>query len=123
MGCSKDDAPTSIPIVYDGKIGIHNQSGVRIRLLEFRQVRGEIEFSHFLNRPLNSGFEYFFRNMLDSGESEIFPGGDEIYIHYIADVPNPENPSGPLFDHDIGHTVNGITVYYIKAGGGFSINP
>ncbi|GEM_PF-2426970 len=122
-GCSKDDSSLHAPVYYDGKISISNQSGVRIRLLEFTQTRGEQEYSYLLDRSLHSGFEFFFKNMLDGGDSDIFPGGDAVFVHYIADIPDPEYPSRPLFTHTIGHTINGVVVYYIKAGGHFSLSP
>ncbi len=123
LGCSGDKSPTSDPVYYDGKISIRNQSGVRIRILELAQTRDGQEHSYLIGRSINTGFEYFLLNMLDGGDSEIFPGGDIVRVHYVAEAPDPENPSQPLFDIHLGHTINGITVYYIKSGGRFSLHP
>jgi len=123
LGCSENNKPYDPVYLIEGKISIFNQSGVRIRMMEFTQKRGDDEVSAVLDRSLNSGFRYFFINLLDGGESDMFPGGDMITIRYIADVPNPDDPTRPLFDHTIGHIVNGVTVYYVKTGGRYSVQP
>jgi hypothetical protein len=123
ISCSENNKPYDPVYLREGKISVFNQSGVRIRLMEFTQKRGEDQVSTVLNRSVSSGFRYFFINLLDGGESEMFPGGDKITIRYIADVPNPDDPTRPLFDQTIGHTINGITVYYVKSGGRYSVQP
>lgn len=123
LGCSENNNPYDPVYLREGKISIFNQSGVRIRLMEFTQKRGAEEVSAVLDRSLGIGFRYFFINLLDGGESDMFPGGDMITVRYIADVPNPDDPTRPLFDQTIGHTINGITVYYVKSGGRYSIHP
>ncbi|UCC78354.1 MAG: hypothetical protein JSW64_08685 [Candidatus Zixiibacteriota bacterium] len=123
IGCSENNEPYRPVYLREGKISIFNQSGVRIRLMEFTQTRGPEEITTVLNRSLSSGLRYYFINLLDGGDTDIFPGGDYITVHYIADVPNPDDPTRPLFDQTITHTVNGITVYYVKVGGRFSVSP
>ena len=123
IGCSDNNNPYDPVFLREGKISLFNQSGVRIRLMEFTQKRGDEEVSAVLDRSLGTGFRYFFINLIDGGESEMFPGGDMITVHYIADVPNPDDPTRPLFENTIGHTINGITVYYVKTGGRYSIHP
>jgi len=123
ISCSENNNPYDPVYLREGKISIFNQSGVRIRLMEFTQKRGEDQVSTVLNRSVSSGFRYFFINLLDGGESEMFPGGDKITIRYIADVPNPDDPTRPMFDQTIGHTINGITVYYVKSGGRYTVQP
>jgi hypothetical protein len=122
-GCSENNEPFNPSYKRDGKISVFNQSGVRIRLLDITQIRGEEEASAMLNRTLNSGFRYYFKNILDGGDSEIFKGGDMVIIHFRADVPNPDDPSRPLFENTISHTINGVTEYYVKTGGRYSIQP
>jgi hypothetical protein len=123
VSCSEEKQPYRPPFLVEGKVSIFNQSGVRIRLLEFTQQRGERETTVVLNRSIISGVRYFLINQLDPGNTDIFPGGDYIIIHYIADVPNPGDPSQPLFDQTIDHTVNGVTVYYVKSGGRYTVQP
>ncbi len=123
FGCSENNNPYDPVYLREGKISLFNQSGVRIRLMEFTQKRGDEEVSAVLDRSLGIGFRYFFNNLLDEGESDMFPGGDMITVRYIADVPNPDDPTRPLFDQTIGHTINGITVYYVKTGGRYTVQP
>lgn len=123
ISCSEDNDPYRPVYLREGKISIFNQSGVRIRLMEFTQTRGEQEISTVLNRSMIDGLRYYFINILDGGDTDIFPGGDYITVRYIADVPNPNDPTRPLFDQTISHTVNGITVYYVKSGGRYTISP
>jgi len=123
LGCTGNDNPYHPGYLREGKVSIYNQSGVRIRILEFTQTRGEEQISVVLNRSINSGFRYYFLNLLDGDDSDIFPGGDYITVRYRSEVANPDDPMTPLFDQTIDHTVNGITVYYVKSGGRFSIHP
>lgn len=123
LGCSGEDKPFHPGYLREGKVSIFNQSGVRIRLLNYTQSRGDQEVGLVLNRSLNSGFRYYLLNLLDGGDTDIFPGGDYITVRYIAEVSNPDDPMTPIFDKTISHTVNGITVYYVKTGGRYTVSP
>jgi len=123
LACSENNEPFHPQYLREGKVSIFNQSGVRIRLLDFTQTRGDQQVSTVLNRSLNSGFRIFLLNMLDGGNSDIFPGGDYITVHYRSEVSNPDDPMTPLFDQTIDHTVNGVTVYYVKTGGRYGVSP
>lgn len=123
VSCSQDKGPYHPPYLVSGKVSIYNQSGVRIRLMEFTQKRGDEEVTVILDRRVNSGFRYFFINQLDAGGTDIFPGGDYIEVHYVADVPYPGQPNRPLFDQTFNHTVNGVTTYYVKSGGRYTVQP
>jgi hypothetical protein len=123
LSCSDNDKPFHPGVLREGKVSIYNQSGVRIRLLDFTQSRDGEEVSVVINRSLNSGFRYFLLNMLDGGDTDIFPGGDYITVRYRSEVANPDDPMTPLFDQTIDHTVNGITVYYVKTGGRYTVSP
>ena len=123
LSCSHEQAPYHAPYLVEGKVSIENQSGVRIILREFTQRRGNDEVTVMLNRGVNDGFVYYFRNQIDGGNSDIFPGGDYIEVHYVAAVSYPGDPNRPLFDQTLSHTVNGITVYYVKSGGRYTVQP
>lgn len=123
LSCSENNKQYNPEYKRDGKIGIFNESGVRIRLLEFTQVRGDQEASAVLDRTINNGFRYYLKNILDGGDSETFKGGDVVTVHFRADVSNPGDPSQPLFQNTISHTINGITDYYVKSGGRFALQP
>lgn len=123
LGCSENDKPFHPGYLREGKVSIFNQSGVRIRLLEYTQERGDQQVSVVLDRSLNSGFRYYLLNLLDGGNTDVFPGGDYITVRYRSEVSNPDDPLTPLFDKTISHTVNGITVYYVKTGGRYTVSP
>jgi hypothetical protein len=123
LGCTGNDKPFHPGYLREGRVSIYNQSGVRIRLLDYTQARGDEEINVVLNRSLNSGFRYYLLNLLDGGDSDIFPGGDYITVRYRSEVANPDDPMTPLFDKTIDHTVNGITVYYVKTGGRYTVSP
>jgi hypothetical protein len=123
LACTGNEKPFHPGILREGRVSIFNQSGVRIRLLDYTQSRGDEEISTVLNRSINSGFRYYFINLLDGDDSDIFPGGDRITVRYRSIVSDPNDPLTPLFDHTIGHTVNGITVYYVKTGGRYTVSP
>ena len=123
FACSENNEPFNPEYKRDGKVSIFNQSGVKIRLLEFTQIRGEEQAEEVLNRTINSGFRYYLKNILDGGDSDIFKGGDVVIVHFRADVHMPGDPSQPLFENTITHSINGITEYYVKSGGRFTVQP
>lgn len=123
-GCSDNENTPSGPIIlHDGEITITNDAEVTIRLVEFTQIRGDLEYYGEMNVRVYSNVRYSLRNRLDSGELTIFPGGDRISVKFIADAPDPGDPELPLFENTIDLTVDGNTVIVVKSGGDYSTGP
>lgn len=124
LGCSDgENTPSGPAVLFDGQITVSNDANVSIRLVEFTQVRGDLEYNGDMNVKVYPTIRYNLRNELDGGESVIFPGGDRVWVKFVADVPDPGDPEQPLFENTVNLTVNGNTVVVVKAGGEYSIGP
>ncbi len=124
FGCSDGDyAPSGSPVLLDGEIIITNDAEVTIRLVEFTQIRGDLEYHGDMNVRVYSGVRYNLKNRLDPGNSIIFPGGDQIWVKFVANVPDPGNPELPLFENTVDLTVNGNAVIIVKSGGAYDVGP
>lgn len=124
LGCSDNENTPSGPIIlHDGEITITNDAEVNIRLREFTQIRGDLEYHGDMNVRVYSNGRYSLRNRLDPGELTVFPGGDRISVRFIADAPDPGDPERPLFENTVDLTVDGNTVIVIKSGGDYSMGP
>lgn len=123
-GCSDGgNGPSGTPVLLDGEITITNNAEVTIRLVEFTQIRGELEYHGDINVKVYSGVRYNLKNRLDPGESIIFPGGDRVSVRFVANAPDPGNPERPLFENTVALTVNGNIVIVIKSGGEYNMGP
>jgi hypothetical protein len=123
-GCSDNENTPSGPIIlHDGEITITNDAEVNIRLREFTQIRGDLEYHGDMNIRVYSDMRYSLRNRLDPGESTVFPGGDQVSVRFIADAPDPGDPELPLFENTVNLTVDGNTVIVVKSGGDYSMGP
>ena len=124
LGCSDgENVSSGPPVLFDGQIAVSNDADVTIRLVEFEQTRGDLEYHGDMNVRVYPHIRYSLRNELDGGESLIFPGGDQVSVKFVADVPDPGDPELPLFENTVNLTVNGNTVVVVKAGGEYSIGP
>jgi hypothetical protein len=124
LGCSSgENNPTVAPVYFDGEITITNDTDVNIRLVDYTQVRDGEEYNSDMNVRVYIDQRYILWNYLDGGDSHVFPGGDRVWVSYIADVPDPGDPDSPLFENTASLTVNGSTVIVVKSGGEYSIGP
>ncbi len=124
LGCSDGEyAPSGSPVLRDGEITITNDAGVTIRLVEFTQIRGDLEYRNDINIRVYTGVRYNLRNRLDPGQSIIFPGGDRVSVKFVADAPDPGDPERPLFENTVGLTVDGNTLIVVKSGGEYDTGP
>lgn len=124
LGCSDNENTPSGPIIlHDGEITITNDAEVSIRLVEFTQIRVDLNYHGDINVRVYSNGRYNLRNRLDPGETTVFPGGDRVSVRFIADVPDPGDPELPLFENTVNLTVNGNTMIVIKSGGAYSVGP
>ncbi len=124
LGCSDgENVPSGPPILFDGEITVSNDADVTIRLVEFEQIRGDLEYHGDMNVRVYPGIRYSLRNEIDGGESLIFPGGDQVSVKFVADVPDPGDPNRPLFENTVNLTVNGSAVIVVKSGGEYNIGP
>ncbi len=124
LGCSDgENVPSGPSILFDGEITVSNDADVTIRLVEFEQTRGDLEYHGDMNVRVYPTIRYRLRNEIDGGESLIFPGGDQVSVKFVADVPDPGDPELPLFENTVNLTVNGSTVIIVKSGGEYNIGP
>ncbi len=124
IGCSDGElAQNGSPVLLDGEITITNDAQVNIRLVEFIQIRGDLEYRGDMNVRVYTNVRYNLRNRLDPGESTIFPGGDQVSVRFIADAPDPGDPELPLFENTVDLTVDGNTLIVVKSGGDYSTGP
>ena len=124
LGCSdSENIPSGPPVLLDGEITISNDADVTIRLVEFTQIRGDLEYHGDMNIRVYSNIRYSLRNKLDPGELIVFPGGDQVSVKFVADAPDPGDPERPLFENTVDLTVNGSTVIVVKSGGEYNIGP
>jgi hypothetical protein len=124
LGCSGgEDNPTSSPVFRDGRIYVRNETSYSIRLMDFVQERGDQEYSGVLDIRVHPDRDYALKNRIDSGNSEIFPGGDRIWVTFISELSDPNNPGHPLFENTVALTVNGNNKISVKSGGEYVVGP
>ncbi len=124
LGCSDGEySPSGPSVLLNGEITITNDAGITIRLVEFTQVRGDLEYRSDINVRVYTGVRYNLRNRLDPGQSIIFPGGDRVSVKFVADAPHPGDPERPLFENTVGLTVDGNTLIVVKSGGEYNTGP
>lgn len=123
LACSGDDY-SSGPVSYvQGTISVYNESLVSIRLTDFVQTRGELEHRSVLNITLYPNQSRYLHNMLDGGETNVFPGGDHVSVKFRSSQNDPENPRRPLFENTASLIINGNNTILVKSGGEVSIGP
>ena len=122
-GCSGDNKPSAPSPLTQGKIMIYNDSQVSIRLTEFTQKRGDLEHSTVLNMTVYPNQSRKLYNLLDGGDSDIFPGGDQVEVKFQARVSDPNNPGEPLFENTVSLIINGNNTISVKNGGEYGIGP
>ncbi len=123
LACSGDDYSSGPATFAEGTISVFNESVVAIKLTDFVQTRGDLEHRSLLNITVYPNQSRYLRNMLDDGESTIFPGGDGVSVKYRANVSDPNNPGRPLFENTASLVINGDNTILVKSGGDFGIGP
>lgn len=124
MACSSgEDVPNSPPVLASGRISVHNETISPIRLLDFTQKRGEREEHAVLDIRVYSQQTRSLINLIDGGDTDIFPGGDRIQITFVSEAPDPNDPNNPLFENTASLTVNGSNIISVKSGGEYGIGP
>lgn len=66
---------------------------------------------------------YYLKNKIDGGNTDIFPGGDKVWVKFKSEAYDPEHPGNPLFENTIALIVNGNNTVTVKSGGDYSIGP
>lgn len=121
LACSNgENNPTIAPVYFDGEITITNDSDASIRLIDFTQRRGSEEYYAEMNVRVHTNQRYLLWNLLDGGDSHVFPGGDRVWVTFVSTVQDPNDPDNPLFENTASLTVNGNTVIVVKSGGEYS---
>jgi len=124
LACSSgEDKPNAPPTLISGRISIYNQTDYPIRLLDFTQQRNDDQYQRMLNMRVYPRHSFSLKNYLDGGNSEIFPGGDRVWVTFASEMSDPENPGHPLFQNTVGLTINGNNTISVKDGGQYSIGP
>ena len=124
LACSSgEDIPNMPSILLDGRISVFNHTGYPIRLFDFTHQRWSDEHQLVLNVRVYPNSTYRLRNLIDEGDTDIFPGGDHVWIKFVSDVSDPENPDRPLFENTANLIVNGNNTISVKSGGEYSIGP
>ncbi len=126
-GCSRNKPVNSVPVPprtpQTGRISVQNNSLVSIMISGYSQVRGNQRNQIQLYVHLLPGQNFYLHNIIDPGQSQLFPGGDQISMQYWADAPDPSNPSDPLFHDTVQLTVDGNLIIQVKSGGDYGISP
>ena len=125
-GCSHNkgtDPPYTPPEPREGRVSIFNNSGVPITIAGYSQTRGGQREQIQLWVHLFAGQRFALHNLIDPGQSQLFPGGDRLSIVYYADAPDPSNPTEPLFDGTVELMVDGSLIIQVKSGGEYGISP
>ena len=122
FACSKDNKPSGPPTYYQGGLAVANQSEVPITIVEMIQKRGTQEVHLRMGNSLHPGFSLPLHNIIDEGNSLIFPGGDKVTVQFVAEEPDPNNPGQPLFQNSVQLTINGNIVLQVKSGGHYEIS-
>jgi hypothetical protein len=125
LSCSSHDGdgPYQPPVQIRGKIAIVNESAVMIRIVGYTQQRGDTTVSMSLGVHLFANQNYYLQNLIEPDMGQMFPGGDIIRVSYVADAPDPDDPTQPLFRNTVELTVNGTYFIQVKNGGIYSISP
>jgi hypothetical protein len=111
------------PIPQEGRIAVVNNSNVSIRIAGYTHVRGSVNQSVELWVHIFPSQDFILHNLIDPGQSQLFPGGDVITVLYYADERDPSNPSQPLFQETVQLTVDGNRLIQVKGDGKYSIFP
>ncbi len=122
-GCSGKDKPSAPTALIQGKISVYNESDVSIRLTEFTQKRGELEYNTILNTSVYPNQSRKLYNLLDGGDTDTFPGGDQVSVEFQARVSDPNNPEQPLFENTASLIINGNNTILVKNGGEYGVGP
>jgi len=123
LACSQEDKPNTPSVLLDGRVSIHNQTSIPIKLLDFTQERGQTELTRVLDVRVYPMHQYRLINYLDGGSAEVFPGGDRVRIRFAAEAADPENPGNPLFENTVSLIINGNNTISVKNGGQYSVGP
>jgi hypothetical protein len=126
VSCSPNDSsnmPYQPPAQVRGRIAVINESNVSIRVVGYTQERGDSTVSINLGVHLFPNQTYYLQNLIERSMGQSFMGGDLVRVTYLADAPDPDNPSEPLFRNTIELTVNGTYYIQVKNGGIYSIYP
>ena len=126
VSCSPHDSsniPIGPPVQIRGRIALINESGVSIRVVGYTQTRGETQMSVNLGIHLAPGQDYYLHNLIETNMGQVFLGGDIVQVDYVAEEPDPDHPSQPLFRDSVTLTVNGTFYIQVKNGGSYSIYP
>jgi hypothetical protein len=94
-----------------------------IRVLGYTQQRGDATVTMNLGVHLFSNQNYYLQNLIEHDMGQMFPGGDIVTVSYVADAPDPDDPTQPLFRNTVELTVNGTFFIQVKNGGLYSISP
>lgn len=122
-GCS-GDKKLNAPYSYSqGTISVYNESSVSINLTEFTQKRGDREINTVLNIAIYPNQSRRLYNLLDGGDTDTFPGGDQVWVKFQARVSDPDNPGQPLFENTASLIINGNNTISVKDGGEYGIGP
>jgi hypothetical protein len=125
-GCSdhKPNTPSGPPPApRKGTVSLVNNSGVSIRLVGYTQTRGIRREQVQLNSHLFASQTFYLHNLIDPDQDRIFPGGDRVAVQYYSEIPDPSNPSQPLFRETVELTIDGNAIIQVKSGGEFDISP
>lgn len=126
ISCSPNGSsnmPYQPPAQVRGRIGVINESNVVIMVMGYIQQRGDSTVSVNLGVHLFPGNTYYLQNLIERSMGQTFLGGDLVTVTYMAEAPDPDDPSQPLFRNTIELTVNGSFYIQVKNGGIYSIAP
>jgi hypothetical protein len=118
-----NSTPSQPPIPQGGRVSILNNSEVSIRIAGYIQQRGSQTQQVQLWVHIFPGQDFILHNIIDPGESQLFPGGDKLTLVYYSDEPDPNNPTQPLFQQTVVLTVDGNLLIHVKNGGLYGIMP
>jgi hypothetical protein len=110
------DKSTEPEVLSSGKITFNNSSYYTVILTTMIQSRPGNTATGNLNRQMPPNFRLDINNLLDGGF--IFPGGDNVTIHFESLARQPDNPDLPLFTRVVALTVNGLQNVRIKGQNG-----
>ncbi len=125
-GCSSnktDDPVSPPPTPRNGRVSLINNSEVSIRLIGYTHVSGSESRQVQLYVHLLPGHIFYLHNLIDPDQGQLFPGGDRVTVLYMADEPDPSNPSNPLFRETVELIIDGNLIIQVKSGGEYGISP